>query len=398
MILIIISLCFVLLILISISAFFSFSEMAISSASKIKLQSIVQKNKNNKSVRRAKRVLNFVNNYNEHITAIVIFNNVVNVLISTLSTFIFGTLIFKGSFVGYAISFVLMTVLIIVFGELLPKLLAKKMPEKGTMKFSWVLQAVNLILKPVTYLLSKMINEEKRSSLASDEEINIALEESTLHGITNKYEQNIIKKTLYIDEQTIKKIIVPKKDVISLPVNITISKAIKAVTKYSHSRFPLINKDGKVEGILSTGKLLQDKLANKSIILSNYILDFLELEMDDEILTAFENLRSRRNKMAIINDEDGFMLGIVTMEDIIESILGEIYDEEDLEKDGVYELSPTTFLVEGDVSVKYFIENYSHKLKLPAKDSDLKISEFFKNINGGEFNDGDHFIYKNNII
>ena len=362
------------------------------------MQFIIQNDKEKKRINKAKRVLNFVNNYNEHITSIVIFNNVINVLVSTLSTYIFGSLIFNGSFWGYGISFALITVLIIIFGELLPKLLAKKIPEKGTMKFSWVLQTVNLILKPITYLLSKMVNEEKRTSLSSDEEINIALEESTLHGVTNKYEQNIIKKTLYVDEQRIEKIMVHKEEVVTLPINIDIDNAIQAVIKNSHSRFPLINTHGKVEGILSTGKLLEDKLANKTIELDNYVLNFLKVEIDDDILTVFENLRSRRDKMAIIVDEDEIMLGIVTMEDIVESILGEIYDEEDLEKDGVYELSPTTVLIEGDVLVNYFISNYSNKLKFPESTKDLKIKDFFKEVNGGDFQDGDHFIYKNNIV
>ena len=206
----------VLLLLVTMSALFSFSEMAISSANKNRLRTISESpNFSKKKKRQSLRVIHFIENYNEHISAIVIFNNIVNILFSTIAT-VFFTMIAREEMnnesIGPLISFLVMTPIVIIFGEIIPKQLAKKFPEMGTMKLSWTLQLVNLIMKPITFVLSKIIKEEETHLLNSDEEIHLAIADATSAGVTTSFEQKIIKNSLEIDNSKVEDVMLAKKD------------------------------------------------------------------------------------------------------------------------------------------------------------------------------------------
>ncbi len=392
-----ISLFLILLLLVMVSAFFSFSEMAISSASKIKLQSILKNAKSKKEKKQSKRVINFIDNYNQHITSIVVCNNIVNVLSSTLSTALFAA-IFNDSISGYLGSFIFMTTLIIIFGELIPKMLAKKFSEKGTMKFSFILHFVNIFLTPITFILSKMVKEEKKITLSSDQEINFAIEESTVSGITSKHEQNFIKNSLMMDKIFAEDIMVLKKNVKTFPEKISLKEIKKEIYKYSYTRFPLIDNKGNVTSILSTKRILVHLANNKEINIDEYKMDFLKIELDEKPIIIFENLRNRREKMAIVVNDDNRFVGIVTIEDIIEMLVGKIYDEEDIEKDGIYRLSDTTFIVPPSIKLDHLIKKHICNMKINSQDKSLTIQELGNKICGKVLKDGDHFTYKNNII
>ena len=393
----IIFLFFILFLMIVFSAFFSFSEMAISSASKIKLKSIEKNTESKKDKKQANRVINFIDNYNQHITSIVVCNNIMNVLSSTLSTALFATL-FNESFEGYIISFILMTTLIIIFGELIPKMLAKKFSEKGTMKFSFILYFVNLLLMPITFILSKMIKEEKKITLSSDQEINFAIQESTSSGITSKYEQYFIENTLKMDDVSIRDIMIKKKDVTTFSDDVSINELKKLIYKHSYTRFPLLDKKGKVSSILSTKKILVHLVNEKEIKIDEYKMNFLEIETNEKPIIVFENLRNRRDKMAVVVNEKKQFVGIVTIEDIVEMLVGEIYDEEDIEKDGVYKLSETTFIVHPSIKINYLKKNYIKNMNIPPSYENMTINEWSNIIYGKKVYPDDHFTYENNII
>ena len=387
----------ILFFLVVLSAFFSFSEMAISSASKIKLQSILKDSNNKRKKKQSIRVIKFIDNYNQHITSIVVCNNIVNVLSSTLSTALFAAL-FGGSLSGYIISFVLMTTLIIIFGELIPKMLAKKFSEQGTMKFSFVLYFVNILLMPITFSLSKMIKEEDKITLSSDQEINFAIEESTNSGVTTKHEQNFIKNALLMDKISVKDIMITKKNAIIFPEDITIDQLKIKISKHSFTRFPLFSKNGNITSIISTKKITVNLANGKKVMIDDYKMDFLEVEEDEKPIIIFENLRNRMEKMAIVVNNKKKFVGIITIEDIIETLVGEIYDEGDVEKDGVYKLSDTTFLVYPEIKIKFLIENYIKNMNIKKEDKELTINELAIKICKNKIKPGNHFTYKNNII
>lgn len=388
---------FILIILVTLSALFSFSEMAISSSNKARLASIAKESKSKKEKKQANRVIHFVENYNEHITAIVIFNNIVNILFSTLATIYFVS-VTGNSGTGALVSFLVTTPIVIIFGEIVPKQLAKRYPEKGTMKLSWSLQIVNFIMKPLTFLLSKIVKEQQSSMLGSDREIELALKEATKQGVTTSFEEQLIRRSLEIDNKKLSDVLIPIKDVAVIEGNVTKTKVDSILKKYPHSRFPVI-KDGEVKSIFSAKKYLIDGLKGSKGDWEEYQFEFATLDHDDNPYHAFELLRNRRERVAIVVNEEEELIGIVTIEDIIELMLGNIYDETDHEADGVYSLSNTSVIVEPKVKVAYIKENYIKDLKLEKEELNLTMKQFVTKISGKRrVKVGEHFTHKNLII
>lgn len=391
-----------LIVLIFMSALFSFSEMAISSSSKTRLLTIIDSNNSSQSKKKkAKRVIHFIENYNEHITAIVIFNNIVNILFSTLST-VFFTIIANEAWgvAGYGalLSFLVTTPLVIVFGEIVPKQLAKKYPESGTMFLSFTIAFVALTMKPITFILGKIIKEEDNTAFISDDEINTALSQTTEAGVTTPFEQKLIKRMLSADELSVEDIMVPLKDVVTIPNEITTAKLNSIIKDSKYTRYPVVDEKGNVVSLFSAYKYLLDKLKNKTTDFKDYTFSFSTFNYDENPFHILEALRHRREKMAIIIDEDDKFIGIVALEDVIELIVGEIYDEGDVEDDGVYSLNDNSYILDKNVKIEYWLKEYNVSLKLTSDIKKLTVEKWVQSIKGSKPKHGDNFTYKNAII
>lgn len=393
---------FVLILLISLSALFSFSEMAISSSSKTRLLTILDsKETSQKKKKKAIKVVKFIENYNEHITAIVIFNNIVNIMFSTLATLFFAQIasdIWGVPTYGALLSFLITTPLVILFGEIIPKQLAKKYPETGTMKLSLIIGIVNKTMKPFTFVLGKIIKEEDNAAFSSDEEINTAISQATLAGVTTEYEQSLIKKMLSADEASVESIMIPLEEVVAIPKTITKIKLNELIKKQSYTRFPVIDKEDNVISIFSVKNYLIDFVKGTEKKFDEYTYSFLSFNIDENPFHILEGLRSRREKMAIILNEKDEFVGIVTIEDIIELIVGEIYDETDIEEDGVYKLNDTSFILNHNVNVGYWISEYFSKLKVSPEIKKMNIEKWATTLKTTKTKHGDSITYKNLII
>ncbi len=392
----------ILLTLVFLSALFSFSEMAISSSNKTRLLTIIDSPSTpNRKKKKAKRVIHFMDNYNEHITAIVIFNNIVNILFSTLATVFFtaiATNFMSNPGYGAILSFAITTPIVIIFGEIIPKQLAKKYPESGTMALSTAIWVVSLSMKPATFILGKIIKEEDTVAFNSDDEINTAISQATEAGVTTEYEQLLIQKLLSADERNVDAIMVPLEEVVVLKETITHNKIDSLLKTSSHTRFPVVNKDGQVTSIFSTKKYLLDKLRDDIDKLEDYTYSFTTFNSDENPFHILESLRSRREKMAVIIDDEDKFIGIVTIEDIIEELVGEIYDESDIEQDGVYALNDTSFILNSNVKVGYWLDEYAKDIELSEEIKMLKISNWVKTLKGSKPAHGDSITFQNMII
>ncbi len=392
----------VLIFLIFLSGLFSFSEMAISSSNKTRLLTIVESNKStDRKKSQARKVINFIEKYNEHITAIVIFNNIVNIMFSTLAT-VFFTLVaidvWDQGAAGALLSFAITTPLVIIFGEIIPKQLAKKHPETGTMALSTTIVFVNIVMKPLTLVLGKIIKEEEQVAFNSDAEINTALSQATEAGVTTEYEQSMIKKLLSADEILVESIMVQKDNVVTVPEKFTQTKLNSLLKDSSHTRFPVVNEEGEVISILSIKHYLLDKLRDDVKDLKQYTYSFTTFDQDENPFHILEALRSRREKMAIIVNDDEKFIGIVTIEDILEELVGEIYDETDIEEDGVYQMDEDTFILNYNVKIKYWVKTYASAIKFSKEDCELTIEKWVKKLKGSKVEPGDSLTYKNIII
>lgn len=384
----------ILFLLLAGSAVFSFSEMALANTSKIKIQSLQKENK--KLKKKCAKVIVLLENYNKTITTIVVCNNIFNILATTISTSLFAALL-PGP-LGAALSFLLMTIFIVVFCETLPKMLAKKYPEEGSIKFAGMLTVNNKIFYPVVLPLIKMVPQQEDVTLASDEEINLAIEEAKQAGVTTPFEQNLIKRSLQIDKETIEKFVIPKSQVITIPVKITKKQLDKLISQNSHSRLPMIDEKGEIVKIFSTKQYILDRMTNVNKPVDNYTIGFTKIELGDNPFHAFVELRNNRQKIAIVLDNKGKYVGIITIEDIVEQILGNIYDEDDVEKDGVYKISGTSYLLEPEVKLSYFVKTYEPKMKVKSKHSRKTVAEWLKSEIVSEPKVGEYYTHNNIMI
>ncbi|BDV02848.1 CNNM domain-containing protein [Candidatus Hepatoplasma crinochetorum] len=358
----------IIILLLFASGVVAFVEMAIASINKIRLETYLKKDRYKK---RANKVLGFINNYNEIITSLVIYNNIVNVLLSTISTvwfsFLFNDMIFLSAF----FSFILMTILIIIFGELIPKFLGKKYPERGAIVFSSVIYWLNWSLKPISLPLKKLVKQDENERIFQNEgELRYAINEAGKTGITTKRDQEIITSILDWDETIAKKVMISKKDAIYFDANSSKENLAEKIENINVTRVPLFDhKTEKIIGILNTQKFLINYLKEKeNSNLDKFILDFQIFKENEFLREIFYELKSKRQKIGIIVNKNNKFIGIITIEDILETIVGKLYDDEDITKEGIYLLSENNFLVNPNVKIYDFYDKY---LKNNPKISDV---------------------------
>ncbi len=397
----------IIILLIIVSGVFSFSEIAFASANKIRMKTFA--NEDNHRGKQAKRVLFLRERYNETSTSIVILNNIVNILATTLSAAFFGQIITNQG-VGILISTIIMSILIIFFGEIIPKMLARRYPEKGSMYLSMVILLVFYIFYPISKLIAKIIPLEKDYLIRNEEEFNEALIESKESGVIDISENEIIKNTLMLDKKKIKDIMTGIENVFYLKSNIKDNNFIKEITNNGFSRIPIVNPEGDTIGILNLKKFLlyreNKEYKNLKIVIEKLMDDAIFVTKNHEINWVFDKLKSNRRGMAIVVEEENSkkMIGIVTIEDIVEEIVGEIYDENDVEEDGIYELGVDTIQISYWSDAAQIFDEYFPDLKNKPKIKEKEIfGEWFKrNFKNDqekiEFKNGEYYHYENLII
>lgn len=348
--------------LVILSAFFSGSETSLTSASKPRMHNLAKSGKKNAKVFedlfRDKELL---------ICTILFANNLVNVLASALATKI---LIELTNTDGIFYATIIMTLMILVFGELIPKTLALSKADNYALKISPFIRLLVILLYPLTftlnfivYILLKIVGvnysnfKKEEISEKREEELRGAID---LHGEdSSRDEKNMLKSILDLDEITVGSIMIPRKDIFSLPVKITYNDLLEQLENSPHSRIPIWEKNPEnIIGVFHVRRLISYKNSDskkfniKSLCQKPWFIPE-STKLDNQLM----EFKKRKEHFSIVVDEYGEFLGIVTLEDIIEEIVGDIDDEQDMLKTskkvtGIKPLSPSSFLVEGNVNIR----------------------------------------------
>ena len=348
--------------LVILSAFFSGSETSLTSASKPRMHNLAKSGKKNAKVFedlfRDKELL---------ICTILFANNLVNVLASALATKI---LIELTNTDGIFYATIIMTLMILVFGELIPKTLALSKADNYALKISPFIRLLVILLYPLTftlnfivYILLKIVGvnysnfKKEEISEKREEELRGAID---LHGEdSSRDEKNMLKSILDLDEITVGSIMIPRKDIFSLPVKITYNDLLEQLENSPHSRIPIWeNNPENIIGVFHVRRLISYKNSDskkfniKSLCQKPWFIPE-STKLDNQLM----EFKKRKEHFSIVVDEYGEFLGIVTLEDIIEEIVGDIDDEQDMLKTskkvtGIKPLSPSSFLVEGNVNIR----------------------------------------------
>ena len=333
------------------SALFSGTETAFSSVNKLRL-----KNYEAQGNKKAKKALRLANRFDEVLTAVLIGNNIVNIATSSVSTIIFIKLI--GS-KGAVVSTIVVTVLVLIFCEVLPKSYAKKNAEKLALAFAPALSFLVTVFKPFVWLLNKLsslVSKEDKAPSVTEEELKYMIDEIEEQGVIEEQESELVKSALEFDEINVNEILIPRVKVVGVELNATIDEIKELFSSEMYSRLPVYEKSlDNVVGII-TNKAFFKMLVEGGNDIKPIIQEVPHIADSKLISEAMRDMQRSKVHLAVVIDQYGGTKGIVTLEDIIEELVGEIYDEDDEIETNIMMLAPDKYEVAGDMSISDMLE------------------------------------------
>ena len=317
----------VTILLIGASAFFSGAEMAFVSISRATIRE-----KANKGDKRAKILDRLLKNPENVVSAIVVGNNIVNIFASVLAgsiaTKIFGNL-------GIGIATAIMTLLLVIFGEVTPKAFGIN-NEGMALKIARPLQVITKIFYPISVFLTFVSNgiigmaggERKKKTAVTEEEIRAMLELGEEDGTIKMDEKEMVNEILDFDDTKVWEVKVPREQIVSLNENDTVADLIKKSLETGYSRFPVYRDN--IDDIVGMVHVKDElSIEDKSTPLTEILRDILKIRAGMKADDVLREMQRRKTHIAILQGEDGSTLGLVTLEDLIEEVFGEISDEHD---------------------------------------------------------------------
>ena len=347
----------ILVLLIIMSAYFSATETAYSSLNKIKLKSIA-----NKGNKKAKLALELSEKYDSVISTILIGNNIVNIATASLATVLFTKLL-GGS--GVTVSTIVMTILILIFGEISPKSIAKDIPESFAIVSAPLLNAFCIILKPVNNLfclwkkvISKVFKIQKHSGITEDEILTIA-EEAENEGGINPQQLEIIKSAIELNDQEVIEAFTPRVDMVAIKDSCSKEELLNLFIESGFSRIPVYHDNiDNVIGIINEKDLINIVVNNKNEEISSIIKPLNVIQPHMKLSQLLKVLQNNKSHMALIADEYGGTMGIITLEDILEELVGEIWDEHDKVVNDIEKIAEDEYIVRGNANIEKVLEEF----------------------------------------
>ncbi|MBR2448643.1 MAG: HlyC/CorC family transporter [Clostridia bacterium] len=342
--------------LVIMSGFFSSTETAFSCANRIKLRSLVANGN-----KRAKKVLDLAEtNYDKFISSVLIGNNIVNISASTISTIFFAQLITNGS--SEVVSTVVMTLAVLIFGEITPKFIAKTYPEKMAMAFYplikfffYVFYPLNLLFGGWKWILSKVFRF-KSTDVVTEDEIMTIVEEAEEDGTLKTEETQLIRSVIEFDDLEVGDILVPRVNIVAVDIADSMEQIREVFNREGYSRLP-VYKDtiDTVIGTIHEKDFFNAYLKGKKGVDGIMQNAFYTTE-HAKISDLLRQLQKKKVHIAVVLDEYGGTLGMVTLEDILEELVGEIYDEHDEEINYFKEVGEKLFVIDGNAPISDALE------------------------------------------
>ena len=348
----------ILLFLIGLSALFSASETAFFSLNKLRMERLALSGD-----KIAKDIYNFLKDPAELIATILIGNEMVNIAISSTSALLFMD-IFGEKGAAYAVPFTVITLLI--FGEVTPKTFAVKYNEKYAFFVVRFIKFISLVLNPIRMVLLGFVSLILKpfgielfseQSVVSDEEFMILVEEGAKEGVIAKEEKELIDRTLDLDDSDVKEIMVPKHEIFAFPADMKVKEAIEKIKEKRFSRIPVYGESlDDIKGILFTRKIIPLQLREEDFEkpVSEFIDEPFFVPEFKEIDVLLEEMQRNKKHFAVVVDEYGNTVGIVTLDDILSSLIGEIPDERNVADRDFEKIGANRYRVEPSVSIEDF--------------------------------------------
>lgn len=340
-----------LVILLVLSGFFSMSETALMSLSKIRIRHMVEE-----GVKGSKLVEKLIEDPNRLLGAILIGNNIVNIGASAIATSL-AVKIFNGSESAVAVSTAIMTVLVLIFGEITPKSIAKQKSEQVALKVSKPVQFCVAVFKPfvamftaISSVFIRLFGGDPKATepFITEEELKTMVGVSEEEGVLEDVEKEMIFNVFDFADLQVKDVMVQRVDVTAIDVNDGYEDILKVIQEEQFSRIPVYDDTiDDIVGVLNVKDLIIADKRDCKFKVTDYMREPLYTFEFKKITELFNEMKKSRNHMAVVLDEYGGTVGIVTIEDVVEEIVGDIEDEYDKEREMIEVIKEDEYIVEG---------------------------------------------------
>lgn len=341
-----------LVILVLLSAFFSGTETAFTSFNKTRMKTLAQDGN-----KRAKAVMDVEDRYEKFLSTILVGNNIVNISASTISTLFFTAFIKGNKSLAATVSTAVMTVIILIFGEISPKFLGKDFADSYTMRTVGIVRFLMTVLTPLTALfslwktlLSKVFKSDPALSITEDE-IMTMVEEAQNEGGIDEHEGDLIKSAIEFNDLEVEAILTPRVDIVAITLDMAMDEVAELFRSSGFSRLPVYRDTiDNIVGVVHEkdfNRLMYD--GKKSF--ESAIHEVFCITEGMKISKLLREFQAAKTHMAIVVDEYGGTAGLVTMEDVLEGLVGEIWDEHDEVIENIKKVSDDTYLINGSASM-----------------------------------------------
>ena len=342
-----------------LSSFFSGSEMSYSSCSRMRLESEMEEGS-----KKARIALYIVDHFDDALGAILIGNNLVNIACSSLGSV--AVILITGTDRYAWVATVILTIAVIIFGETIPKITAKKGANNYAKKYAYIIRFLMIVLKPLVLIfvgLIALITAPMKGELIEDdsegkvEELQTIIETAEDEDVIDEEESELVQAAIEFPDVSASEAMTARVDVLAIDIEDTWDEIIATIAKSHYTRIPVY--EGSIDhiiGVLHMNKFLKaivdsDEVDIRSLLMEPcYVYKTMKLP---EVLAAF---RKHRQHLAVVVDEYGGTLGIISMEDVLEQVVGDIWDETDTVEDEVTKKSESEYEIDGDMPISDFLD------------------------------------------
>lgn len=342
------------IILVMCSAYFSASEMAFTAVNQIRLKSQADED-----VKGARKAMYIVEHYDKTLATILIGNNLVNIACTTIAAYIFATLISNPTVANIA-NTIIMTLIVLTFGEILPKTVAKSDPHKFVLRTSGLMLVLIKLLTPFSFVFlrlqhaaTKKTKGEEDEPTVTENELESIIDTMEEEGVIDKDNAEIMQGVLDLNSRTAYDIMTPRVDVSAINYTDSVKNIQDKFINTMFSRLPVYDENiDKIIGVLNQKDFFRAMLSGEKIMIKKIMTEPLFINENMKVDDIIRKMQTSKKHLAIVLDEHGGTSGVVSMEDAIEEMVGEIYDEHDeVENDIINQKSEHEYIVDPDMDL-----------------------------------------------
>ncbi|MBQ1466320.1 MAG: HlyC/CorC family transporter [Eubacteriaceae bacterium] len=339
------------------SAFFSGSETAFASANKLRLRRSAED-----GGAADRLAADISENYDEALSAILFGNNLVNIAASSATTVLAMTL--TGDETGVALATAIITVAIIIFGEIAPKIAASRISNAMCRAVAYPLKAVMVVTRPVVWLMDALLGllgrlwgSDTDPGSVTEEELVTIIEMVEDEGVIDEEQSELLQSAIEFSDITAQEVITPRVDMVAIDIDDSFEDILDTVNSSPYSRIPVYQDTvDNIIGVLYLNRFYRQALDRDSFDIRDMLMDVLYIPKTLKLPNVLSQFRKKQQHLAVVTDEYGGTLGIITMEDVLEELVGEIWDETDTVEADIVHINDETYIASGDMSIYDFLE------------------------------------------